>query len=113
MRGRLPPPSPPKFDENKLLAYNDISSLPEYKVYSHALVQRLEQFRVAYLKYSRIQAIIQHRAECGDRKMASLRQTLESSFVEEADIVFSTLNSAGVHSVVIILCMHCLSILLH
>ena len=86
---------PPLFDSNRKLTYSAFHELPEYKSFSLSFVQLLEEFRVSSLRLARMRSIIRHRAEFGTRKMSELRQTLESSFIEEADIVFSTMNSAG------------------
>jgi hypothetical protein len=88
-------PHPPPFVPEQGIAFSSLDTLPEYEKYAHAFVQALEQLRINFLRNSRLKAIIQHRAEFGIRQMAALRQTLEASFIEEADIVFSTLNSSG------------------
>ena len=95
-RNRCTSPHPPPFVPELDTAFPSLDTLPEYKSYAHAFVQLLEQLRVNFLRHTRLTSIIRHRAEFGTRQMATLRQCLEASFIEEADIVFSTLNSAGV-----------------
>lgn len=100
-------PRPPPFSQEQKLAFLSFDTLPEYKQYAHRFVQLLEQLRVNFLRHARLKAIIQHRAQFGTRQMATLRQTLEASFIDEADIIFSTLNSAGMH---VSICMQYLNV---
>ena len=86
---------PPPFDPHLGLAFPSVDAAPGFKKFALVFVQLLEQLRITSLRHARVQAIVQHRGEFGTRNMSELRQTLESSFIEEADIVFSTLNSAG------------------
>jgi hypothetical protein len=95
-RNRCTTPNPPAFTSDQGVAFTSVDSLPEYKTYAHSFVQLLEQLRVTSLRSARLKAIMQHSAEFGTRQMGVLKQTLEASFIEEADIVFSTLNSAGI-----------------
>jgi senataxin len=91
-------PTPPEFVPEQRSAFSSLRDLPEYQSYSHTFVELLERLRVNFLRHARLKAIMQHRAEFGFRQMAILRQALEASFIEEADVVFSTLNSAGIVS---------------
>ena len=73
-----------------------LESLPEYKFYTHSLVQKLEELRILHLRKVRVRVVREYYEKLSrNRSGASIRHTLESSFIDEADIIFTTLNSSG------------------
>jgi len=90
-----PPPPPPQ--DSSMRSDYTLETLPEYKFYTHLIVQKLEELRVLHLQKVRVRTVSQHRSGGRGRGVVStsLRRSLETSFIEEADIVFTTLNSSG------------------
>jgi senataxin len=98
-----PPPSPDKLYTPDFT----LETLPEYKYYTHLIVQKLEELRLLHLRKVRVRVILEWTSSQTTRvgangstfrtgnSMSSLRHSLETSFIEEADIVFTTLNSSG------------------
>lgn len=68
------------------------STLPEYQIYSHQLTQLLDQFEALYTKLKRSEL----RFKTGDSHLQkSTKQAIESSIIDSAHLVFTTLNSSG------------------
>lgn len=99
-----PPPPPPG---KQYIPDFTLHTLPEYKYYTHLIVQKLEELRLLHLRKVRVRVIVEWTSSQSTRvgangstfragnSMSSLRHSLETSFIEEADIVFTTLNSSG------------------
>lgn len=92
------PPPPPA--EGVASDYSTLDTLPEYKYYTHSIVQKLEELRILHLRKVRVRVVNEFcRSKSGKGGGGSssslLRHSLETSFIDEADIVFTTLNSSG------------------
>jgi AAA domain len=69
-----------------------LTTLPEYQIYSHELTQLLDQFESIHLKLKRSQ--LRFNPADYSRQRAS-KQAIESSIIDSAHIIFTTLNSSG------------------
>lgn len=82
-----------------------LSSLPEYKIHAHTLTQLLEELGTLHLKKCRFEALLNFQNNRTDSTkdfdkysnsvQNAYRQAIEQSVINEAHIVFSTLNSSG------------------
>jgi senataxin len=100
------PPTPPP-PEKQYVPDFTLQTLPEYKYYTHLIVQKLEELRLLHLRKVRVRVVVEWTSSQSTRvgangttfrtgnSMSSLRHSLETSYIEEADIVFTTLNSSG------------------
>jgi senataxin len=91
----LPPPPLPLVDA--MTSYKTFESLPEYRIYSHRLTQAMESLAKLNLQRSRYKVrhfITDTRGGVFSMK-AEIREAIESSVIDEAHIVFTTVNSAG------------------
>ncbi len=88
--------------------YRKIEHLPEYLLHSHRLTQLLDQLDACNLKRTRLQAIIsssQNRFSSGTAVLSGSnsqqspgalgKEMLESSIIDGAQLLFTTLNSSG------------------
>jgi superfamily I DNA and/or RNA helicase len=101
----IPPPPPPP--GKQYVPDFTLHTLPEYKFYTHLIVQKLEELRLLHLRKVRVRVVVEWTGSQSTRvgangstfrtgnSMSSLRHSLETSYIEEADIVFTTLNSSG------------------
>eukprot|EP01041_Mallomonas_annulata_P007442 gene7442-15222_t len=82
---RTTSPTPPLLDKgNGIISPLTLSTLPEYIVYADKLTQLLDNLSRCNLRTTRYQTLY-----------SSHRNSLENTVIEEAHIVFTTLNSAG------------------
>jgi energy-coupling factor transporter ATP-binding protein EcfA2 len=72
--------------------YATIESLPDYILYSHRLTQLVAALDAVSAKRKKVSNM----TEAGDRKCAfNMREAVERSVIDGAQILFTTLNSAG------------------
>jgi hypothetical protein len=89
----IPPPDPPSGIEVHS-NYPSLDSLPEYHIHVHKLTQQLDKLDKLNLTLSRFKARVSN-VNMNYGNDMNMRQIIESSIIDEAHIVFSTINSAG------------------
>ena len=67
-------------------------SLPEFKLHSHSMTLLINKLDILYLKYQRI---VTFNLFKDDNQYTQLNKELEGLVIDEAHIVFTTLNSCG------------------
>ena len=82
-------------DLQKLVSPLALDTLPEYQVYSAKLIQQIEKLSVLSLFALRCRTRVNLQLY---GSLAASRQAIETSIIDEAHLVFTTLNSAGHHS---------------
>eukprot|EP01039_Chlorochromonas_danica_P005350 gene5350-5886_t len=78
--------------------YRSLRQLPEYRIFSHRFTHLLSQLENLQLKRSRLTAVVDP-LNTGRRDPnfipASTRDLVETSIIDEAQLLFTTLNSCG------------------
>lgn len=88
--------APPPPTAGIAVGYRTLHNLPEYRIFSHRLTQILSMLDTLQLKRSRLMAIIdEQNMRNRDTLSAATREMIESSIIDEAQLLFTTLNSCG------------------
>lgn len=89
----IPPAVPTVGSEEYRLSGYKLSTLPEYIIHSHRLVELLDLLHICNLKKIRLVAMLKPSSDATDA--INTKQLIESAFIESAQLLFTTLNSCG------------------
>jgi hypothetical protein len=77
-------------------SYRLVTDLPEYIIFSGRLVSAFESLEICNLQFRRIMLYLNNKDDVAKHiRGSSVRQILEGSVIDEAHLVFTTLNGSG------------------